>query len=82
LLAARESEEFRFQTVSVIDGKPLHLDGLAERVRAAIEKHEDGESLDSLSTSEGGQDSGRGGRADCLEERIRRARERVANWPS
>jgi hypothetical protein len=36
LLAAPESAEVSFQTVSVIHGKPIRLDGLAERLRAAI----------------------------------------------
>jgi hypothetical protein len=35
LLVARESEELRFQTVSVLDGKPVKLDGLADAIRAA-----------------------------------------------
>jgi len=48
---ARESEEIRIQTVSILDGKPLHLDRLAERLRAAIERHEAGESPDLCSCS-------------------------------
>jgi hypothetical protein len=35
LLVARESEELRFQTVYIRDGKPVKLDGLADAIRAA-----------------------------------------------
>jgi hypothetical protein len=55
----------------------VSLDGLADRLRAAIKKHEAGESPDSLSASEGGQYSGGERRANCLEERMRRAQERL-----
>jgi hypothetical protein len=35
LVVARESEELRFQTISVLDGKPVKLYGLADAIRAA-----------------------------------------------
>ena len=35
MLVARESEELRFQTVYIRDGKPVKLDGLADAIRAA-----------------------------------------------
>lgn len=79
MLAARESEaEFRVQTVSVVDGKPVCLDGLAETIRAArmrIDTEEEAGSSPAII-----QNSNGGRRADCLEERMRRARERVASW--
>jgi hypothetical protein len=81
LLAARKAsdeDEIRFQVVSILDGKPVNLDGLAERLRAARLKDQAGGSLGSLPASQGGQNSGGERRADCLAERIRRARERVA----
>ena len=34
-LVARRVSEMRFQCCSIIDGKPLNFDGLAERIRAA-----------------------------------------------
>ncbi len=78
LLVAREREEVRYQVVSILDGKPANLDGLAELIRAARMKHETGESTDSLPGSERGRERGRGGATDCLAERLRRAEERVA----
>jgi hypothetical protein len=78
MLTARESEEeFRVQTVSILDGRPVHLDGLAERLRAARKRVEAEESGTPLPASEGNQDSGGGRRADCLQERMRRAEERL-----
>jgi len=84
LLAAREREEdgLRFVVRSVVDGKPVNLDGLAERLRAARRRIDAEEGTASTPANEGGQDYGGEGRADCLEERIRRAWERVANWPN
>ena len=32
---ASEEDELRFQVVSILDGKPVNLDGLAERIREA-----------------------------------------------
>jgi hypothetical protein len=76
LLEARDSEEVRYQTVSILDGKPVNLDGLAETIRAARLRHGPGSS----SATEGGPDRIEGGRPDSLEERIRKAKERVSKW--
>lgn len=78
LLVARESGKARYQAVSTLNGKPVYLDGLADSLRAARLKLHAEEGTASFPAAGSGQDS-RGGRwADCLEERIRRARERVA----
>lgn len=77
LLVARESEEMRFQTVSVVDGSRVNLDGLADSIREARMKIQAGGVSDSLPPIDGGQDFSRGRQADCLSDRIRRARERV-----
>jgi hypothetical protein len=79
LLSARESEEeFRVQCYSIVDGKPINFDGLAERVRAAQKRVEAEESGTQLPASEGFPHSSEGRRTDCLQERIRRAEERLA----
>jgi hypothetical protein len=75
LLAARKENERHVGFGSIVNGR-VNLDGLAERLRAAIERHEARESPDSRSQSVGSQDGGEG-REDCLEERIKRAWERV-----
>jgi hypothetical protein len=63
LLAARKRNEKRPEL------------GLADRIRAARSRNE--AAFVPASGSGGGQDHGEGRRADCLEERIRRARERL-----
>lgn len=78
LLVSRESEEVRYQAVSILDGKPVNLSGLADVIRAGRMKCRDGESPDMLPAIEGGQYRGEERRPDCLAERIRLARERVA----
>lgn len=82
LLAARRvSEEehgFRFVTKSILDGKPLRLEGLAERIRAARLKCQNGELPESPEVDNSGSDQSEGTWEDCLRERIRMARERVA----
>jgi hypothetical protein len=78
MLAARESEEqFRVQCYSIVDGKPVNLDGLAERLRAAIKRQEAGELTDAPLESSGGQES-EGTWEERLQERMRRGLERVA----
>lgn len=80
LLTARmESvEELHFQTVSILDGKPIYLDGLADRLRAARMRDQDGGSPSVLPATEDGQDGSGERRTDCLSDRINRARERLA----
>jgi len=65
LLAARKRSEA---------GKPGNLEGLAETIREVRMRHRTGANPALV----GGQESI--GRADCLSERIKRARERVAKW--
>ena len=78
LEARQESEEgFRVQCYSIVDGKPVNLDGLADSIRAARMKDQTGILPLSLPASEDGQDSSGGRRANCLTERIRMARERA-----
>jgi hypothetical protein len=79
MLVAREAnEELRFQVVSIVDGKPVNLDGLADQIRAARIEDLTGGFAASLPTRQAGHDFSRGRQADCLSERIRRAaRERV-----
>jgi hypothetical protein len=81
LLVARkasEESELRFEVRSIVDGKPVNLDGLAERIRAARMKDQNEELPASLPAIEGGQDHSEGTWGDRLSERIRMARERVA----
>ena len=82
LLAARKSseEEFRVETVSILGGRPVNLDGLAERISAARKRNEAGGEPASPRTTGGGHDFGEKGSAECLAERIRRARERAARY--
>src|ERR1700722_13272028 len=68
LLEARQSEEIHFQTVSILDGKPVNLDGLADTIRAARLRHRPVSS----SGTEEGPDQIEGRRPDSLEERIRK----------
>ena len=83
LLVARESkEEFRVQCYSAVDGRPINFGGLAETISAARKRVEAEESGTPLPATEGSADFIRERRADCLAERIRRARERTANWRS
>jgi hypothetical protein len=79
LLAARRAseDELRFRVVSVVDGRPVNLDGLAEGLRAARLRLDAEEGTASIPANEGGQDSSGGSWEECLAERIRRARERV-----
>jgi hypothetical protein len=80
LLAERKAskeEQLRFQAVSMLDGSPLNLDGWAETIRAARMRNRAGELPAALPQSEDGQESNGERRADCLSERIRKARERV-----
>ena len=74
---ASEEDGLRFQTVSVVDGLPVNLDGLAEELRAARMRGRADGLPASLPESEDRQGSNGGRGADCLSERIRKARERV-----
>jgi hypothetical protein len=80
MLEARDAnkEEFSVQSYSVVDGKPVDFDGLAETIRAARMRIDVGGEQGALPANEGGQDFDRGMQADCLRERMRRAEERLA----
>jgi hypothetical protein len=78
MLAARMSSEDNEQGVEVVrgaKGSVVEIRGLGEAIRAARDRAEG--KLAAARTIEGSQDYSRGGQADCLAERIRRARERV-----
>jgi hypothetical protein len=78
MLEARKANEgLSFRVVSIVDGKPVNFDGLADAIRAARMNTQAGESPASLPAIEGGQDGSGGRRTDCLSERVRKARERV-----
>ena len=79
LLAAREAneEQLRVQCVSVVDGRPVYLDGLAERLNAARKRIEAGELADAPLES-GDERESEGTWEERLEERMRQGRERVA----
>lgn len=68
LLVARKADENK---------SPSNLEGLAERMRAVRMRCQTGRLSSALLTIEGGQELNGGRGADCLAERIRRARERV-----
>ena len=72
LLAARKRNERRVEVGSVVNGR-VNLDGLAEVLRAARLRNEAG----SAASASVGEDHDEWRRAGCLEERIRRAWERV-----
>jgi hypothetical protein len=76
---AREGEQgFRFVTRSILDGKRVNFDGIAETIRAARMRDQAGE-LPAWDEKEfGGEDHSEGAWGDCLMERMKRARERVA----
>jgi hypothetical protein len=81
LLTARkasEEDEICLQTGSILDGKPVNFNGLAETIRAARRREQDAE----LPASDAGEDSGENHSEvtweERLAERIRKARERVA----
>jgi hypothetical protein len=74
LAALKASEwEFRVQCYSIVDGKRLTLDGLAETIGAARMQVPAGEMPASLPRNEGIQDCGGEKRAECTVERIRMA---------
>ena len=79
MLEARKGSEGGFCVVvrSIGDGSVVNFDGLAETIRAARMRIDAGGEQVALPASEGGQDFTRGRQADCLAERIRRARKRV-----
>lgn len=80
MLVARDAnkEEFSFHCYSVVDGKPVNLDGLADRLRAAQLGLDAQAGTASSPAPEGGQDFSGERLTDCLEERMRRAEERLA----
>jgi hypothetical protein len=84
MIAVRKTDEeqLRFQCVSVVDGRPVHLDGLAERLKAARMRNESGEITETLPAIADGHNRSGGRWEECLRERIRKARERVARVQS
>lgn len=74
MLVARQAreEELRFRAVSVVDGTPIKIEGLAEALMAARRRFD---------PAEGTAGAVEERRTECLAERLRQARERVANWP-
>jgi hypothetical protein len=81
MLAARKASEegphFQVVTRSIVDGSRLNLDGLAERLGAALKRNEAGQLTDAPPERAGGRKS-EGTWEERLEERMRRGRERVA----
>ena len=84
LLVARKADEAEqgFQVVYRSDGSVSEIRGLAEVVRASRMKGQAGEFPVSLPVIEGGKDYRGGGQSNCLRERIKMARERVARMQS
>jgi hypothetical protein len=79
LVARREAEKggIRFVVRSIVDGSPVNLDGLADRLRAARLRLDIEEGTASIQANESGQERSGGSWEECLAERIRKARERV-----
>ena len=78
-LARKASEnELRLQVVSIVDGKRVNLGGLADQIRAARTEDQAGGFAASVPAIEGGRDFSGGRRVECLAERIREAKERLA----
>jgi hypothetical protein len=75
---ASEEDEIRFQMVSILDGKPVNLSGLAESIRAARMRVQNEELPPSDDGENGSGDHSEGTWEERLAEQIRRARERVA----
>jgi hypothetical protein len=82
-VARKENEEqLCFQVVSIVDGKRVNLDGLAEQIRAARMKNGAGEPAASQPANVSGHDDNQRRCTNPLEERIRRAKERAARLDS
>ena len=77
MLVARNADELRFEVRSIVDGSRVNLDGLADTIRAARMRDRNGNIPAPIPANEASQQTNRGGSADCLLERIRKARERV-----
>ena len=79
LLVARKAseEELRFKVVSIVNGSRVNLDGLADRIKSAF-KNQGGELPDSLPAREDERESNEGAWGECLSERIKAGRERIA----
>lgn len=75
---AKDREEAGLKVIYQEGGSVREIRGLADALNAARMAHETGESSEFLSQSEPSQNYIRGGHEECLAERIRRARERVA----
>jgi hypothetical protein len=80
LLEARKASEESKSGVKVVDredGSVAETRGLADAIRAGRMRIQSGECPPPFHTSVGGEENRREGRADCLSERIRRAKERL-----
>jgi hypothetical protein len=80
MLAARKASEDgqRFRVVYREDGSVVEIRGLAEQLKAARMRNEAGEISAPPPVIMGGQNRSGGRWEECLEERMRRGRERVA----
>jgi hypothetical protein len=75
---AREENESGVQVAYSADGAVAEIRGLAKAIRASRMKDRAGRFPTSSPAIESGKNYSGGGQADCLAERIRRARERLA----
>jgi hypothetical protein len=77
---AKDQDEAGFKVIYRADGSVSEIRGLAKALEAARMKLEAGESSEWLPDGEPSGNYIQGGHEECLAERIRRARERVASW--
>jgi hypothetical protein len=81
LLEARKASEdeqgFEIITKSIVDGKRVNFDGIAETIRAARMRDQSGELPGPDAKEYDGEDHSEGAWGDRLAERMKRARERV-----
>lgn len=75
---ASEEDELRFEVRSAVDGSPVNLNGIADVMRAARMKDQGEELPASRPAIEGEQEHSEDSWEDCVTERIRMARDRVA----
>lgn len=75
---AKDRDEAGLKVIYRADGSVGEIRGLAEALSAARMRHEAGESSEWFPHSNPSQGYIRGGHEECLAERIRRARERMA----
>jgi hypothetical protein len=72
-----EAGELRFVTRSILDGRPVDLDGLAERLNAAFNRNDAGDSSTAQTASESRSVLGVLSHEERLAERLKRAEERM-----